>query len=147
MKLKLRARYFEGTVVCEFKPVSSDRCPLCYSSLAPKSKSHLLENHRNYQLELLREDCFYSLHFFFSPKNVPNARSPKGTSAELKPRSSMEKLRLTQVKTYCLMVPGSPCQNLKSSLVELRREAVPGWAESRCLRSPVQGLAPGPMVR
>lgn len=148
MKLRLRARYFEGTVVCEFKPVSSDPCPLCYSSLAPKSKSHLLENHLNYQLELLREDSlflFSTLFFFF--QNVPNARSPKGTSAELKPRSSMEKLRLTQVKTYCLLVPGSPCQNLKSSLVELCREAVPGWAEACCLRSPVQGLAPGPMVR
>ena len=64
--------------MCEFKPVSSDRCPLCYSSLAPKSKSHLLENHRNYQLELLREDCFYSLHFFFFPPKCPQCQKPQG---------------------------------------------------------------------
>ena len=135
MKLRLRARYFEGTVVFEFKPVSSDPAPSAIphwpQSLSRTSQKTILITSWSYSGKTV---CFYSLHFFFFFQNVPNARSPEGISAELKPRSSMEKLRLTQVKTHCLLVPESPCQKLKSSLVELCREAVLGWAEACCLR-------------
>ena len=62
----------------EFKPTSSEPCRLCYSSLAPKSKSHLLENHLNHQLEPLREDnlFLFSTPLFF-PK-CPQCQKPRG---------------------------------------------------------------------
>lgn len=87
-------------------------------------KVRVLEKDLNYQLELLREASLFFFATFFSP-NVPGARSPEGTSAELKPCYAMEKLRLTQVKTHCLL--GAPIKLRGAASWSSPGGAVWGW--------------------
>lgn len=114
-----------------FKPMSSE-APV---PVLAGPKVRVLEKDLNYQLELLREASLFFFATFFSP-NVPGARSPEGTSAELKPCYAMEKLRLTQVKTHCLL--GAP--------IKLRGAA--SWSSpggpfgAGACRRPARGLAP-----
>ena len=87
--------------------MSSEPCPICCSSLTPKSKSHLLEKDLNYQLELLSKNkpvCFYSLHFF--PK-CPQCQKPRGHLSRIETVLYDAEVK-TQVKTYCLLVQGAP---------------------------------------
>lgn len=111
-----QSRCFAG-LVCVLSDASSVLSPLLFL-VGPKSKLHLLEKDLNYQLELLGEaSLFHSLIFF---KKVPSARSPQGTSAGLKPCYTVEKLRLTQVETYCLWCR-EPCGNLKAASCGFQR--------------------------